>query len=260
MSVAFNPRYGGHVPDAPDPRDWRLEESKLMTMRPLSGASSWDWSDRLDAVQRQRGGSCVGQSIASSAFVVAAVAGTPIKRPSALWPYSIARLLDNPGKPLDDFGCRPRVAMLGLRERGLIALDRWPETEENLNAVPPLDAFQAGENATIEAFYRVADDGDVRAGLCHALARGYCPIFGMPVDAKYEQIRSEIYGSPGGSMLGNHAQVIVGYSAILDAFRVLNSWGTDFGDGGFAWVSAAFMGSAATFDKWVIQIAPEAVT
>lgn len=250
-------RVYGHIPDEPDPKDWILEDGKLMTFRPLvAGQGSWDYSPNLDAVQNQLGGSCVGQSIASSAYLLGQTSGRPIKRPSALWPYSIARLLDDPGAPLIDIGCRPRVAMLGCRERGLVALERWPETADTLNAVPPLDAFQAGECGTIEAFYRIADDGDVKAGICHALARGYCPIFGMPVDTRYEQIGSAIYDGPGGAFLGNHAQVIVGYSAILDAFKVLNSWGTSFGDGGFAWISASFMASR-TFDKWVIQVAPE---
>jgi hypothetical protein len=252
----MNPRYFGHVQDIPDARDWSF--SDLLAMRPAIVTGSVDYSDRLDAVQNQLGGSCVGQSIASAAFLTAAIAGTPIGRPSALFPYSIARLLDAPNMGLVDIGCRPRTAMLGIRERGLIAIDRWPETSDNLNAVPPLDAFQAGEDATLDAFYRIDDAGDVREGLRHALARGYCPLFGMSVDTAYEGIGSRIYIEPSGSVLGNHAQVVVGYHEPTDAFRVLNSWGTTFGSGGFSWIASSFM-STRTFDRWVIQVTPEAV-
>lgn len=252
----MDPRYSGHVSDLPDERDWSY--ATLASANPVGVSGSIDHSHHLDAVQNQLGGSCVGQSIASAAFLAAAIAGTPIARPSALFPYSIARLLDAPQQPLVDIGCRPRTAMLGSRERGLIALERWPETPANLNAVPPLDAFQEGECATLQAFYRIDDGGDVVAGLRHALARGYCPIFGMSVDTAYQDIGTRIYIEPSGAVLGNHAQVVVGYHEPTNAFRVLNSWGPDFGDVGLAWLAASFM-ATRTFDRWAIQVAPEAV-
>lgn len=250
----MDPRYSGHVPDLPDDRDWSFAKAS----RPVSVSGSVDHARHLDAVQNQLGGSCVGQSIASAAYLTAAIAGVPIARPSALFPYTIARLLDAPNQELVDIGCRPRVAMLGARERGLIALERWPETAENLDAVPPLDAFQEGECARIEAFYRIDEGGDVVEGLRHALVRGYCPIFGMSVDTSYEGIGGRIYIEASGAVLGNHAQVVVGYHEPTNAFRVLNSWGRSFGDGGFSWIAASFM-ATRTFDRWVIQVTPEAV-
>lgn len=44
-----------------------------------------------------------------------------------------------------------------------------------------------------------------------------------------------------GSSIGGHAMCIVGYNTGLDggtgAFKVRNSWGTDFGDDGYCWIS-----------------------
>lgn len=249
----------GYIIDRPDHRDWRFEDSKILAARPLSSATSIDHSSHLDAVPSQLGNSCVGWSISSAAFLAASIAGRPIARPSALFAYTIARLIDAPKRPLVDHGSRFRLAMFGLRERGLVAADRWPETAANLDAVPPLDAFQEGEAAQLEAFYRIDDEGDVAGGLRHALARGYCPLFGMAVDTRYEQIgASDVYDEPGGAVLGNHAQVVIGYSDVLNAFKVLNSWGPSWGDEGFAWIAAELMGRIS-FDKWVISVTPEAV-
>jgi C1A family cysteine protease len=45
-----------------------------------------------------------------------------------------------------------------------------------------------------------------------------------------------------GSSPGGHAMVLTGYddSVAGGSFRVMNSWGTRYGDGGFFWLSYAF--------------------
>lgn len=42
-----------------------------------------------------------------------------------------------------------------------------------------------------------------------------------------------------GASLGGHALVVVGYADQLKAFKVLNSWGKAWGDGGYAWIDYA---------------------
>lgn len=268
MSV---PRKLGHRPDYPvvvdeqgetsqthAASDWLFHESAIVASSPLSIANSWDYSDWLDAVQDQLGGTCVGQGLASSVYLRAQLANRPIRRPSAVLIVAIAQLADAPWQPIDCDGCRPSVAVSCLRDRGLVALEEWPETAANLVTIPPEDIFARAEGATVDAYYRIPDGGDVAEGLRQALARGYLPIFAMSVDTRYENIGSEVYDGAGGAVLGNHAQCIVGFSAVLDAFKVLNSWGTSFGQGGFAWIASSFM-ARSSFDRLVIKSSPAEV-
>ena len=44
-----------------------------------------------------------------------------------------------------------------------------------------------------------------------------------------------------GNPLGGHALTIVGYDDSKSAFRIVNSWGRNWGDGGFAWVDYNLM-------------------
>ena len=44
-------------------------------------------------------------------------------------------------------------------------------------------------------------------------------------------------GSPGNPKWGWHAMTLVGYDDRRQAFQLINSWGTKWGDGGFAWIS-----------------------
>lgn len=262
----------GHIPDYPvffdaegnatqihGPGDYLLEDAgRVMASRKVATTDSIDFLDHLDEVQDQLGGTCVGQSSGSSIFMRAQIQGKPIKRPSAALIVAIAQMMDAPGKPIDCDGCRPALAITGLRERGIVALEEWPETEENLVTIPPEDVFARAEGAKVDAYYRIPTGGDVVAGFRAALARGFLPIFAMQVDTRYENIGADVYDGAGGAVLGNHAQCVVGYSAILRAFRVLNSWGRTFGDGGVAWVSEQVM-AQKTFDRLVIESTPQEV-
>ena len=250
----------GYIPDAQDARDWRFAESKILSAAPLTGADSYDYR-AYDIEKVQLAGSCVGHSVAAAAYLAMAIARMPIAFPSALLPYTGARLIGDPpkqpGEPkLTDWGCGPRFAMLFSREHGLVAEARWPETPANINAVPPLDVWQEGECAQLIAFERIPDGDGAADAMKAAGRRGHCPWFGMIVDEKFDQIGREVYASPGGKQRGGHAMVVVGYSAILDAFLVRNTWGRNFADGGYVWIAASFM-NRHTFDKWVVTAAPE---
>jgi C1A family cysteine protease len=53
-----------------------------------------------------------------------------------------------------------------------------------------------------------------------------------------------IWSSKGAGVIG-HALTIVGYDDSKRAFKAMNSWGTNWGDGGFVWIDYALLGSVA---------------
>lgn len=245
----------GWIPDAPNPFDARFAESRIAARKPTTLSASIDYR-HLDEPRIQLFNSCVGHAIAGAAALCMAIAGKPIAFPSALFPYTGARILAQPPRGLQDLGSSPRLAMTWLRDRGMIAEERWPETRENLNAVPPMDAWQEGDAATVESFYRISDGNGASDGVRAALMRGYCPIFAMQVDSKYERTGRQIYDGPGGAIIGGHMQCVVGYLDLLDVFVVRNTWGPGFGDDSYAYVAASVIDTMAR-DVWVISAAPE---
>ena len=68
------------------------------------------------------------------------------------------------------------------------------------------------------------------------LALGNPVIFGMQVGKKFEEHRGKgIYkGDP--KTDSGHAMTVVGYDDRRQAFRIINSWGTLWGDKGFGWI------------------------
>ena len=254
----------GYIPDTPDSRDFHFDASPLRGASPIVSGDEIDLRGYLDAIQDQIANDCVGHSIAGSAFCTAAAAGEPIKRPSALFPYATGRLWPRRLWPkpvkLEDLGCSPRDAMLGIGAYGLVAEERWPEVEAFVNAVPTLDAFEAGDAAQITGFYRIPDGSGGATAAKLALRRGRFPMFGMVVDEAWEQLGSGIYARAAGKVLGGHMMFLIGYSPLLDAFRVVNSWGRGWGDDGFGWIAGSFFESSGVFDRWVIDVAPPEVS
>ena len=72
------------------------------------------------------------------------------------------------------------------------------------------------------------------------LARGVPVIFNMRVGTKLRGQRGDgVIDSDEGD-IGGHAMVVVGYDDAKQAFRIQNSWGRSWGDGGYGWFSYEF--------------------
>lgn len=224
---------------------------------PLPGGI--DHRNRLPDIPDQgHTSSCVGQAIATSVFLRAKACDAPIPRPSASAIYSIARLLDDPGKSLHDNGSRPALALRGATIYGLVTETRWPLVEANINAMPPLDVFVHGQLAKVVDYYRVPKDGAAHA-VKAALSRGYFPCFAMQIDEAFESLTTfDVYQGLTGPSLGGHYQCIVGYDD--EAFIVAGSWGPEFGEGGFVRVAQSFINSGAVSDILVPTIVPKEIS
>ena len=48
-----------------------------------------------------------------------------------------------------------------------------------------------------------------------------------------------------GKPLGGHAMVVVGYDDDQNAFRLMNSWGQEWCEGGFGWVTTISSGRSS---------------
>lgn len=70
-----------------------------------------------------------------------------------------------------------------------------------------------------------------------SLAQKKPVIIGMPVTKKFTELRTAIWQPQAGdSPVGGHAMVIIGFDDSLEAFELMNSWGKNWGDGGFCWI------------------------
>jgi hypothetical protein len=200
---------------------------------------------------------CVGFALSSVLYLRAKIAGWPIDRPSALAIYTLARLADDFYGVLVDAGSRPRRAMLALTSYGLVAEQRWPALEANVNTPLPLDVFQHGDDALLTDWYRIPSGRGAAVAVRESLARGFPVAFAMPVDAAYQNHDGRAAVSSVGDIVGQHYQAFVGYR---DAgLVVLNSWSSNWGNEGTAVLSDAFVDAHCT-DILVPTVIPAKVS
>ena len=223
-----------------------------------------NYTPLLDKIPDQRNtSSCVGHAFATAIYLTAKLQGFDIPRPSAKAIYDFARGEDQPYVHLQDDGCRPLAAIRCLVDKGMVSDADWPilfhpEGMSNINVRPPIDVYQEALAAKVGDWYRIAAGPGASALIDHALARGYCPVFAMPVDHEYQWLQGEkIYEGRKGASLGGHMQAIAGKG---DGYKmIVTSWGATHGDYGVVKIANDYIDSGECTDIIVCTVVPRLV-
>ena len=109
------------------------------------------------------------------------------------------------------------------------------------------DQTQPSQAARAEAAdYKIADWGGVSRTTHaefvsevkrHLVAKTPVPI-AIPTCPDFDNLdeSNPVYDTSAGSCRGGHAIVIVGYDDAMSAFKIINSWGSDWGIDGYGWI------------------------
>ena len=247
----------GHVPDYADEVADDLERrhvGALIGAAPFAVPPTVDFSSLVGPIPDQGGSSsCVGNALSTAVLVRSDIAGHRLARPSRKAIYDMARLIDDPRAAMHDQGSRPRAAIVGMTDYGLVAEDRWPLTDANVNQAPPLDVFAHGLDAMVTGHYRIAPGPGCASLIRMALAKGFCPCIALQVDQAFMAYDGGVYVG-GGKGLGGHYLCCVGYG---DGWiRVANSWGAEWGEAGYCRIDDAVIDSMAVSDILVVTVVP----
>jgi Papain family cysteine protease len=72
------------------------------------------------------------------------------------------------------------------------------------------------------------------------IARGVPVIFGMRIGAAFGKLRGDKVLDDDRDLGGGHSMIVVGFDDDRKAFRIQNSWGRGWGDGGYGWFGYDF--------------------
>jgi Papain family cysteine protease len=216
-------------------------------------------------VMRQAGSSCTGHALAAVINTVLShgagdgARGRPAQTPhvSPYMLYHLARRYDEFAGE-DDAGSSLRGALKGWFNHGVLPEARWPSLD--IDPVPDLDDEELLELARrwpLGTFYRVnplrLDDMQSAITELHAICASAVVHDGWAqpqIMRRNGQVLHVIARRVDAKQLGGHAFALVGYNEV--GFLVQNSWGTDWGKGGFAtlpyedWLDSAY-------DAWVTR-------
>ena len=151
--------------------------------------------------------------------------------------FSPAYIYNQINKSPDCRGGTTFVDALGLlRREGVAPLSSFPYSESNCTALPSAVVKQQAKEFAIADWRRVNAQDDVE--IQTQIASGFPVLIGMMVDEGFQNLRgNSIYTNKSGKLSGGHAMVVVGYDEDISAYKVINSWGTEWGNGGFGWIS-----------------------
>jgi hypothetical protein len=157
----------------------------------------------------------------------------PKNIPSPAFVYNLSWRRDGKGACATGSNFANAVSVL---KQGAPSLADYPYQETDCSA-PPREKIAAATDFRVQGLRRL--DQTKIDDLKGALARSNPVLLSFKVDSAWHKHRG-----PGvfdrlevDPKWGGHAMAIVGYDDRKQAFRVINSWGKRWGDGGYIWVS-----------------------
>lgn len=212
-------------------------------------------------------GSCVanavGQIIRSEQLRRGAAADYPF--PSRLWLYTLALAAD--GMQGQDVGTNICTAIDRAAQFGFPPERAWPYEVPCFGDDPPLDAHHyATDQRTAKAlgYHEIAETGEARIeAMRRALTLGKLVAFGTQVTKAFcsESPSGTVYRpEPSNAIAGGHAMAACGYTVNPATgrleFRVVNSWGRDWGEHGLCWFDVGYFTWRETCDLWIVGEVP----
>jgi hypothetical protein len=124
-----------------------------------------------------------------------------------------------------------------LRREGVSPWNRFPYDSSTCVAVPDSTVKSIAAQYAVADWRRVnvQDETEVK----NELAAGFPVLAGIVVDPAFFHLGNSVYAQFSGQNRGGHAVALVGYDDNKGggAFKIINSWGANWGDGGYGWIS-----------------------
>lgn len=188
-----------------------------------------------------RVGSCIANALAAGVEILQARVGYAQERPDRMALYYRERLME--GTVNEDAGAIIADGVAVLRSGYEAETAYEADWSSAWTARPPRRAFDAPRLVSAEA---LAIDPDT---IAWELASGHPVVIGVEVTEAWQTLRGDTLPPPSGAGIGGHAVLLVGYDIPAAVWIVRNSWGTSWGDGGYArlpwaWTALPWCGEA----------------
>jgi len=239
--------------DPPDPRDKMLSTSSIPG--PLSDMPEWTIEEQMPVPKFQWSQNCRAHGLIS-VFEQRWRAETNTWRvfsPAFLY-FCARQLAKKPAWDIEigDFAPYPRDICKALCVFGCCEEWMCPETQTSLVLEPPTHAFAQAQRFRAVEYKRVAPEL-----VKIALRAGYSMTIDVTLYAHWHD--SDVWSGQRDTMLAPsgisseiHAMALCGYSDIRQCWRIKNSWGRVWGNGGYAWLPYSYTEQGVAWIGWTI--------
>jgi papain like protease/pYEATS domain-containing protein involved in immunity len=186
-------------------------------------------------------GSCVGWAVGYALKTYQEALEFDIARPQE-WDHFSPSFVFNSIKQGEDCRAGSRIsdALSFVTHTGAVRMNDFPY--EDAICLPPSEDIKAGaQEFSIESYRRLQRDGLLFA-VREALSNEKPVVIAMRVFPSFETWQGDgnyRHDPENEFQVDFHAVTVVGYDDARQALKIINSWGTDWGDDGFFWLDYA---------------------
>lgn len=147
-------------------------------------------------------------------------------------------------------------ALALIVRQGAAPWSAMPYRPNDYRTQPKAAAKRAAANYKAQSYRRLPASNldSIKA----ELSKGNPVVFGIGVDDAFYNLGSQVYDKNRGQFYGGHAMTLVGYDdskksprGHRGAFKLINSWGTGWGDRGYGWISYKHWVAS---DAWALEL------
>jgi len=237
----------GWVEDKYDGKDYEFSVTKALLRKLPPEGSVMSFCPAI--YQQGNIGSCVGNEVAAQVSTGHIIQRLPDPQPSRLMIYYNAREME--GSVQEDAGCSIRDAIKSVAKQGVCPESQWPYIEAYFAIKPPKACYDVALNNRILSYHRLWYSLNTMKA---CIVSGYPFSIGVRVFENFPMEFGEI-PMPAGGMIGGHAMMVVGYNDATQKFIVRNSWGREWGIGGYGTIPYAYLTNPKlAVDFWTVRL------
>lgn len=246
-------RYGW-TPDLPDHRD-HMYSAPAHAVRALPAKVDLRPQCPTTVYDQGQLGSCTANAIAAAIEFDRLKQQLPDFMPSRLFIYYNERSME--GTINSDAGAMIRDGIKSVNLQGVCLESEWPYIESQFTVKPSDAAYVSGLEHQALSYQRVAQTLTQLKG---CLAAGFPFVFGFSIYESFETDEVAQTGhapmpGPNEKSLGGHAVLGVGYDDATQTFLIRNSWGPNWGMGGYFTLPYSYVTSSDLADDfWTIKL------
>lgn len=174
--------------------------------------------------------------------------------PSRLFLYYRTRAEEH---NLGNEGCVIDDALKCLESKGVCKENIWPYITSKENTMPPKICYKDALKHRAKTWGKLVANPNMIVSIKQVLLTNKPVIFGTMVYSSFEGGDVEKTGiipipdMKKESVLGGHCMLIVGYDDTKKLVKVLNSWGSDWGDNGFCYIPYDYITNEKLCDEFL---------
>ena len=149
----------------------------------------------------------------------------------------------------DDGGSYLRSACKIMHQVGVCPEKLMPYIDYKPNYHPGIFANSFSRFWKIKEYTRQIDLDSIK----EAITNNHPVLLGIPVFNNWRGLIKNIIPLPSGRTIGGHAITVIGFDDSLGLF-IQNSWGTNWGVNGKAWLPYEYLDNVSWFDAWSLQL------